>query len=342
MTETTYNDILYEAIELTPKSFIRTRNVPIDTSFVLENISELDNKIPLEIRYTGLIFFVMDAEINSGTTIGKQLNTGYEDGTINNGPQVNKDKGEQKIIGLFYIFENDLENPIPLHDTITRYFIYAIKVDESKYSNLNKYLNNTFAKAGSRIYIKNLDINVFCDYDGNWKYLSGIYKVKSKSIFDSIPNNLKQPNITVNIDNKRKIIKSDLTLSDEIINLGKDGSLSDCKENGRFYNVNGYIYYCFGDSVIPVSDKFMVKQNVTLNITEGNVNNIIEHNFNTRYLSVYGIINKHDENVNNDYVNYCFPIQFKYINSNKIEIPSNILIQSIDLCLISKTHLGNG
>lgn len=332
VTQNSY-DALYQAIEYTPKSFQRTRNVPIDTSFLLENFTELDEKIPLDIRYPGMIFFVKDAIINAGVTVGKKDNAGYESGVIDTGPTLNG--SQRRLTGFLYTFENDLTKPVPLHDIVQKYLIYAVSVTPINYANLNTHLNNIFAKSGNIIYLDGLDITVICDYNGNWRYHSGTYKVTTEYWFDTIPDNLKEPNTVVKITTtgETKIVKSDLTLSDEIINAN---SPSDCTENGRFYNINDYFYYCFGGFVIPISDKFLVKANVKL---EANSITNITHNFNSRYLSVYGIINYNSESVNNEYQNRCFPIEHIYVNLNNIGIESSVTIESIDLCIVSKTHL---
>lgn len=313
---------LYSAYEYQPKNFQRTRNVPIDTSFLLESLNDLDEKIPYDIRYPGLIFFVKDATIFSGTvTNGKA--------ELTNG---NLTSNGKNITGLLYVFEEDLSKPKPLHDLIQRFEIRCIK--ETNYNNLNSVLNNLYAKSGNIILIDNLGISVICDYDGNWKYFSGEYIVESPNMFNSIPENLREPGITVYLTgiNQKRIIDSNKQLSSEILTTTNPNL---CTEDRRFYNINGYFYYRFGNTNIPISDKFVVKNNVKLNIG----NNYITHNFNSKYVSVYGIINEHSENINNDYVNYCFPLEHIYENNNIIIIKSSVIIESIDLCIISKTHL---
>lgn len=329
---------LRKSMSYTPRNFYLTRNIPLDVRFLVESLDTLNNEIPKEIRYPGLTFFVRDSNVNDGTT--KQL-----DGTKNLG---STEFGTEKIFGILYCFDDNLE-PIPLHDLVNRFEIrllkfddtsddcYKLLTDKSENSNETNSLNHIFAKIGNIVFIEPLGIAVICRLINNeivWKYFAGTYNVKSEEQFNNIPDELKQTNITVNVDGTNKIILSDLTLSDEIITAN---STSDCDQDRRFYNINGFIYYRFGGLVIPVSNKFTIK-NVSLkvgdniidlsneNSGDNNSLTIFDTDFNTENIIVDCILEYKNEK-------YRFPIEQKIIDSNTINIVSSIAVENVTLII---------
>ncbi len=342
---------LFKSYNLAPRNFYPTRNVPLDIRFLVEKFDELDKQIPKAIRYPGLIFFVKDVTITDGTT--KNL-----DGTKNLGLN-----GTEKIFGTLYYFDDKLE-PKPLHDSIERFEIrlmkfdssvvdcYSLLCDTSNNSNETNSLNHIFAKIGNIVFIEPLGIAFICRLINDeivWKYFAGTYNVINDDQFYSIPENLREPNVTVHTTDAdgnpiNKIIDSNLNLSDEILTVN---STSDCSEDRRFYNINGFIYYSFGGNVIPVSNKFVLK---TISLKKGsniidltidpdiglnnNLQTIFDSNFNTRNIIVDCIKNvENDEYLDLLYADKRFPIEHKIIDSNHIDIISSIDVNNVTLII---------
>lgn len=341
-----YTELL-KSFEYTPRNFKLTRNVPLDTRFIVENIENIDNEIPKAVRYPGLIFFVKDSNVNDGTTQ-------YLDGTKKLG-STGSNKGIDKIFGILYIFDDKCE-PIPLHDLITRFEIRLLNIDNStddcygkltdRTENTNEHnsLNHLFAKIGNIVFIEPLGIAVICrliNGQPEWRYLTGSYNVLNETQFLNIPKTLRQPNVDVTIDDKKYIITHDGYLSDEII---KTDSKANCTEDRRFYNINGFIYYHIAGITIPVSNKFLVKTidlqkgNNELEFTEqladGIDHTIFDSNFNTRNI-IIDCIKEPEGNsiIDAQYANMRFPIQHKIISINKINIISSIDVKNVTLII---------
>ena len=345
MAQDSYIELL-RSFNYTPRNFKVTRNVPIDTRFLVTDINNIDIEIPEAIRYPGLIFFVKNSNVNDGTTINI-------DGTKKLGSLT---EGIYKINGILYIFDDNLQ-PIPLHDLIERFEIRLLKIndstdtcyskliDETNTSNETNSLNHIFAKIGNIVFIEPLGIAVICRLINNkptWQYLAGSYNVLNEDQFYSIDESLRQPNAVVNLNGSTKIITSNRELSDEII---KANSISDCSENNRFYNINDFIYYHIAGLIIPVSNKFVTK---TINLQKGDNINIIDlkidpdnvnatifdSNFNTRNIIVDCIIgDQGDEYLNNLYKDFRLPLQHKIIDNNTINIISSIDVKNVTLII---------
>ncbi len=117
-----------------PYNFGVNLNIPIDPRFIISSLDNIDTEIPLNLRYNGLIFFVVDATVNDGTV--------------------------ETLEGLLYTFEKDLTKPIPLYDTIIRFIIHQIEISSRDYSNIDVLLKS-----------KRFDISP-SDSTGNNKYNS--------------------------------------------------------------------------------------------------------------------------------------------------------------------------
>ena len=338
-----YTELL-RSFEYIPRNFRLTRNVPIDTRFLVENINDIDTVIPESLRYPGMIFFVKNTVVNDGTT--KNF-----DGTKNVG---STEYGIVKITGILYTFDDKLK-PIPLHDIITRFEIRLLKIntatndcyskliDTTSNSNQSNSLNHLFAKIGNIVFVEPLGVAFICRYINDkieWRYFAGSYNVSNENQFKSIPESLRQPNIDVTIGNTKYIITSNHELSNEIITKN---STADCTEDKRFYNINGFIYYRFGGLTIPVSNKFDIK---TLDLQKGdneidllidpdnNIATIFDSNFNTRNIIVDCIIgDQTDSYLNNLYQNYRLPLQHKIVDNNKINIISSIDVKNVTLII---------
>jgi len=165
-------------------NFRISKNIPIDSRFIVNSLLTINTELPLSIRYDGLIFFVEESEINGN-------------------------------IGNHYYFGKDLTTPIPLLQAIIAGIVQQVTVLEINYGNLNNILNATNSVAGNIVTVKPLDITFI--FDGlNWKYFAGKYLVATDDNFISLPNNLKEPGEIVKIGTVsfiEKIINLDLTLS---------------------------------------------------------------------------------------------------------------------------------
>lgn len=162
-------------------NFCITKNIPIDTRFIIEDIANINTEIPIKRRYSGLIFWA---------------------------------ETQQKI----YIFEKDLTTPRLLVDFISGATINQIVYIAQDYGTLLAKLTSTQPKAGVIINIE--PIKVAFIYDGtSWRYLTGDYHFDSIADFENFDTAFKQPNAVVLIGNDRYIINSDKTLSTEVITV---------------------------------------------------------------------------------------------------------------------------
>ena len=352
---------LTKSFSYTPRNFQLTRNIPIDTRFLVTTLDNIDSEILPETRYPGLVFFVRDSAVNDGTSNSID--------TIDLGPINQYNKGSVRTVkGILYIFVPDASGNLiytPLHDLINRFEIKLLNITDTSntaYSHLcdgdldelsnhinannTNCLNHLYAKLGNIVYIQPLGIAVICVNNNEsitnktkWIYFSGTYKVSSIEQFNNIPDSLKNPNTVVSVNGKNQIITSDLKLSDEVI---KKSSVNDCTENNRYYNINGFIYYHIDGITIPVSNKFCIKQqslkvgNNYIDLSGTDNINIFESNFNTSDIIVDCIFESNSIN-GTKYANTRFPLEHKIINSNVINIISSIDIDSVRLLIRSNS-----
>lgn len=273
------------------------KNIPIDKRFIITSLTEIDQEIPLNRRYDGLVFFVETSNVSDGTDI---ISTGH-----------------------LYCFESDLTKPIPLHELSLRYIIRQITINPEDYTNVNNLLNKTFAKPGSIVMIKPLDIAVI--FDGNvWSYFAGNYSVTSDVVFNTIPLNLVNLGNLVISNGIDKIIKSDNTLSDVIIEVSE---LPLTPEKDRYYSVNGFLYYSLGGNIYSVSEKFYTKSNLVSG------NNEITHTLNSTHIICLFRINVTEgfDDMNNKVIQ----LPYNIIDENTININSNLPLSG-ELFLIAK------
>ncbi len=160
-------------------NFQLSKNIPIDNRFLQTSLIKIDDDLPLNKRYPGLIFFVTDSNIN-----GK--------------------------VGNFFCFENDLTSYIPFFSISTNQEIKQLDVDEENYNYLNEPLgdavNDNMAFPGSIVTIRPLGISYI--FDGtDWLYFLGNYKVSTEAVYYSIPDNLKMPGRLVEIGTSPLVLK---------------------------------------------------------------------------------------------------------------------------------------
>lgn len=141
-------------------NFDLKKNVPIDCRYWIGSLAELDDKIPLPLRYEGLQFFVS-----------------------NDTPDVDVNAHR----GFVYIFETDLSTPIKLIDMVLRYEVNGLDIrysssiwvyyvdGDKKYSeqNIKNILDKeSHKRLGTVISIPKLNLSVM--WDGNdWVKFSG-------------------------------------------------------------------------------------------------------------------------------------------------------------------------
>ena len=271
-----------------PYNFGVNLNIPIDPRFIISSLDNIDTELPLNLRYNGLIFFVVDATVNDGTV--------------------------ETLEGLLYTFEKDLTKPIPLYDTIIRFIIHQIEISSRDYSNIDVLLKKTYSKEGNIVTVKPLGVT-YIWYDGKWQYFSGDYYVNTEDEFNTIPKAFREEGAIVWIGSNstptKKIILSDKELSNPIIELTE--LPTNITENDRYYLINNYLYYAYNGNMFKIGDKIYLRKNITLN---PETLNQITHNFNSPYIiCIFRIIS-----TNKDVDNFVVPLGFRNLNNNTIEL----------------------
>lgn len=266
-------DILQFNNQLVTESMKLNKPVPLDCRFIVSNINNLDKEIPKQYRYPGLIFFVPDTQLTVGTS-------------------------SNKIVGIYYCFENDLNTAVPLHDLSLRYIVHQLSGIDDLTTIINRLNNDTYSKPGNIVDLKDIGIQVI--FNGTkWRYFNGKYILKSLDDWNKIPDDIKQPNTIVEVKpNIRKVVTSLLQLSDEII----ETNLDNLTENNRYYLVDGFLYYRLNNTNYQLSNRMFILHNFTLseniedyddiyydenNYEEDDITaTVIEHNLYCDYVSV--------------------------------------------------------
>lgn len=265
-------DILQFNNQLVTESMKLNKPVPLDCRFIVSNINNLDKEIPKQYRYPGLIFFVPDTQLTVGTS-------------------------SNKIVGIYYCFENDLNTAVPLHDLSLRYIVHQLDGIDDLTTIINRLNNDTYSKPGNIVDLKDIGIQVI--FNGTkWRYFNGKYILKSLDDWNKIPDDIKQPNTIVEVKpNIRKVVTSLLQLSDEII----ETSLSNLTENNRYYLVDGFLYYRLNNTSYQLTNKifilndFILGENINDKYNDYDENDydeesitatVIQHNLYCNYVSV--------------------------------------------------------
>lgn len=236
--------------------------IPIDCRYLVSSLAKLDEELPKQYRYTGLIFFVPDSNVNIGT-------------------------GNKANFGIYYCFDNDINTPVPLHDLSLRYIVHQIK-DITDYSRLLDRLNSeTFSKPGNIVDIKDLGIQVIFTGD-KWKYFNGKYTLNSIDDWANIPSDLKEPNSVVltKNDGKQHVINNDLDLTSEVMSVNDESKMS---ENNRFYLLNNTLFYRLNDINYKLTNNTRIYLNQ--NLVEGD--NELIHSLKTTNCLVQGFYNNY-------------------------------------------------
>lgn len=260
-----------------PHNFYVTKDIPLDSRYLINAISTVDTELPAAIRYPGLLFYSSTEE-------------------------------------TFYYIDKT-STIIPLTNLSTQYSLNTIEVLEASYSQLNTILNLVVLKEHRILTIANLKVSFIYNIDTlSWEYFAGNYNVSTDEIFGTIPANLKTVGKLVLSNGVRKIIKSDKTLSTELI-LSVSVPNSENLENNRYYLINGILHYSISGSIYPLNTKTLV-----LDTTLNKGKNLITHNFNSNhilcYLRIYNVANPDIESDN------VLVPAYRINNANSIEIYS--------------------
>ena len=157
----------------------RNSQNPLDPRLNISSLENINDELPINNRYRGLIFFIEDIE-------------------------------------KLYVFLSDLNIPIDLLTLISNGNINGIF--NSNYGNLITSLNNTNPTLGSLITVFPLNVT-FIFNGVNWQYFSGDYNVIGDVELNSIPLKLRKENKLIVMGTNNYIFKSDLSKSDVIISL---------------------------------------------------------------------------------------------------------------------------
>ncbi len=298
--------------ELLPNNFKVTKNIPIDTRFIVSDWSLLNTEIPLNKRYNGLLFFVCEGANQIGTN--------------------------DLIHGKYYCFEDDLNTPVPFYETITRYDVNQLNAWESdalKYTNLNNRLNNIgTTPAGKIVYLYDLEIAVV--FDGtNWNYLAGTYVIATETDWDTLPANFKVSEKLVKIGTAtsliEKVVLNNLTLSDPVIIWNQPTvPTAEYLQNWHYYNWNGWLYICLDGNLYRLNDKIYT---MTYTNLAQDSNSLIVHNLGTSNIYAFYRI----YNLENDEFPQVMTgsLDFEIVNDNVIRFVNQIALSKIEITIVS-------
>lgn len=264
--------------------------IPLDKRFIIQDLETLQ---PVNRRYSGLIFFVTE------------LNT-------------------------FYTYRNDLTIPVPLFDVVNASNINGLNVPDEDYSGLITLLNSVEPNVGKLITVFPLGTTFI--YNGTtWQYHSGEFNTSDDDAFVSIPDILKKRNVVVNHGIEptieKKVILTDLTLSDEVLIYNVD---TEELEPNRFYfsevdavTDESRLYYCINGVLYNIGSQEYIDLSYDLTIGD----NEIEHNLNSAYISVLLRINVISQNSHK----IIQITDFNQIDTNKIVFESSV---AMDNCVL--------
>lgn len=241
-----------------PYSLEVTNNIPIDIRFIVSNIENIDNEIPLNKRYPGLQFFV-----------------------------VNK-TGDEEYSGEYYSFQNDLQTVKKLSEVINN-LKYLTLSEEETFEDYLDILNSREYQNGETVYLTDLHILVVKD-GSDWKYLSGEYYLSLLTSWRFIPESFKKQNVLAfSVEyNYHYLVASDLTLKKKVL-VSFDYPAS--YNNFHYYQINGILYYYY-NGLYRVGVKFRL---IYLDLVVGTIG--VEHKLNSTYIFgylrlIYGTVHK--------------------------------------------------
>jgi hypothetical protein len=272
-------------------NFELTKNIPIDTRFLLSYWDDLNTDIPVTKRYPGLIFFV-----NEGA------------------PKVGVDTTNDTYIGKFYIFESQDGPAIPLTNIWDRYEILMITAYRNNtYANLLADLNKTFPKIGRCVYLTDVEICVVYVGNSTWRYLSGSYKIPTKDSWGTFPSSLKVPkkSVTTTNDNASYIIYDNLTLS-----LPIEVITATPFQEGHYYQDDNFFYFYLTGKMRRLTDKTFLSAPYTFTAQKTELT--LKHNFNSYYVTGFMMLHS---NANYPRINaQILPLNMEIIDLNNVKI----------------------
>ncbi len=279
------------------KSFKLTKNIPLDTRFIISNIDNLNTEIPVNKRYPGLKFFVIEKT------------------------------GDESYDGEYYYFSNNLTTPKNLSESMESSDKYILLEGEETYADYLTKLNLLNKNIGDIVYLIDIEITVIKTGVDTWRYNSGHYYIFGLDNWDDLDDTLKQKAILChNYEDEYEetyFVGNDFVLISIIENLDNLDSPEDAQE-GRFYLVEQLIYLFANGDFYPIGNKFLHLTEQTLNIGD----NIINHFFNSNYVFGYLRIN-----IGSEYK--TIPIEIINKNTSQCNIESDIYIESCNIILIS-------
>lgn len=234
-------------------NFKRTKNCPIDDSWLISSISNLDTEIPEAVRYPGLYFYSLNER-------------------------------------SFYYFETDLELPIKDNNKLSRYIEVPLAGGIYDYTNLDTLLSLYMTK-GQSVYISPLGLLLF--YDGtNFKYGAGEYQITDQTEWDTIPSIFRFQYARVNFQGVLKIVSETGELTDEVIHLESlQETFENARyyeyEGNLYYFINSVLYNLTSDVVKLYQENLSLQ--VSADYTDPLVTdntNIITHNLDSTKIFV--------------------------------------------------------
>lgn len=273
--------------ELIAYAFEILKGIPIDKRYCVKTFAEIDEKIKKEIRYPGLFIHVENDE-------------NLQD--------------YQGITERIYVCDNSLEL-VPLNDFVLRYLKFGITVSPDEYANLKeKLLQEVYPTLGSVVLV--MPLKVLFYYDGtNFNYLAGDYHFTDENQYNALPEEFKTSNKVVYINSSKKIILSDKTLSDPLIDINEIPSNI---ENDRYYGMNGMLYYGFEGKLYKVGEKVSVFKDTKIIGSQ-----VFKHDLNSTHL--YGFlrinsVSQSDVKINPDNESFVVRVDFIPQDSNNAKI----------------------
>lgn len=222
-------------------TFRPNKQSPLDDRQTVSSLAAIATELPLAERYAGLIFWVTDIE-------------------------------------TFYCFEEDLNTPINFRESIVSSDTKGIVVAGEDYSGLLATLNALDATSAIGQLVSVFPLGVTYKFDGTvWTWAFGDYSVSTAGEFNAIDNSLKRVGARVIVGSVINIIKSDFSLSTEVIVVS---SKPVTPENDRYYLVNGILYYSVGGGFYKIGSASYVAAGIELAIGD----TVITHNLNSPYI----------------------------------------------------------
>lgn len=221
---------------------------------------------------------------------------------------------EQKSV---YIYEN-VNSLVPLFSFLSREFTGAI--NSTDYANLlNQMLLLPNMGFGDMVTVFPMGVTYVFD-NTKFVFRVGPYKFTDISQYNSLSNDLKEPNQIVYINDNKYIINNDFTLSPEVEVIISSTQFV----NNRYYTKEGQLYYFIDNKLYVVGDQIYIDTNFNLTSSVLTVN----HNLNTT--SPLGIFLYLNDNIKYEITDYTI------VSSNTISFESYVT-EDVPLKLIIKT-----